>query len=383
MHLRKTNYTQFFIANDCYCGQAHYSIEYRMKMIRKRLIIMEPVINKYRINVIDLIRGFALMGLPFVNVLAFWSANINLTGTQEDIWVQRFLYLFVEGRFYAIFSFLFGLGLWIFLSRAKEKNDRPYSLFIRRMLILGIVGWIHHLINPGEALLIYAVLGVPVVFFDKVPKQINLILGIAGVIIGSFIGAKLLLILPLMMLGLAFGQYRVFESYIKRRKTWMTVAVLSFVATSISVAFLWQKAPVDGLVYYMEGFELTETQVLSNRAFFDFADLSLTFAPFFSVFYVSFLVLLEPLVKKLLSPLNAFGRMAFTNYIGQSVILVIIAMFIPAGTVVSYIDATITCVLVVIAQIITSSFWLRSFKYGPLEWLWRCGTYGKWITIRK
>ncbi|MFP3919215.1 DUF418 domain-containing protein [Lysinibacillus telephonicus] len=344
---------------------------------------MEPVINKYRINVIDLIRGFALMGLPFVNVLAFWSANINLTGTQEDIWVQRFLYLFVEGRFYAIFSFLFGLGLWIFLSRAKEKNDRPYSLFIRRMLILGIVGWIHHLINPGEALLIYAVLGVPVVFFDKVPKQINLILGIAGVIIGSFIGAKLLLILPLMMLGLAFGQYRVFESYIKRRKTWMIVAVLSFVATSISVAFLWQKAPVDGLVYYMEGVELTEAQVLSNRAFFDFANLSLTFAPFFSVFYVSFLVLLEPLVKKLLSPLNAFGRMAFTNYISQSVILVIIAMFIPAGTVVSYIDATITCVLVVIAQIITSSFWLRSFKYGPLEWLWRCGTYGKWISIRK
>ncbi|MEF2290606.1 MULTISPECIES: DUF418 domain-containing protein [Virgibacillus] len=344
---------------------------------------MKPIIKKDRINVIDLIRGFALIGLPFVNVLAFWSSNINLSGTQEDILVQRFLYIFVEGRFYTIFSFLFGLGIWIFLSRAKEKNDRPYALFIRRMLILGIAGGIHQVINPGEALLIYAILGLPVVFFDKFPKHINLILGIAGVITGSFFGAKLLMTLPLMMLGLAFGQYRVIESYIKKRKTWMIVAVLSFVATIISVAFLWQKAPVDGLVSNMDGVELTEAQVSSNRDFYDFADLSFTFTPFFSVFYVSFLVLLEPLARKLLSPLNSFGRMAFTNYIGQSVILVIIAMFIPTGTVVSYITATITCVLVVIAQIIISAFWLRYFKYGPLEWLWRCGTYGKWLSIRK
>lgn len=344
---------------------------------------MEPTINRNRINIIDLIRGFALIGLPFVNVIALWGANINLSGTQQDIWVQRFLYLFVEGRFYAIFSFLFGLGFWIFLSRAKAKNNRPYALFIRRMIILALVGGIHQLINPGEALLVYAILGVPIVFFDKVPKQMNLILGIVGIIIGSVFGAKILLTLPLMMLGLAFGQYRIFESYMKKRKVWMTVAVLSFLAISMTVAYLWQKAPSDGLVTYMEGVELTDAQYTSNRAFFDFVDLSMIFAPLFSVFYVSLLVLLEPFASKLLSPLNAFGRMAFTNYIGQSVILVIIAMFIPVGTIVSYTLATIMCALVVVAQIIVSSLWLGTYKYGPLEWLWRCGTYGQWLPIRK
>src|SRR5699024_9055989 len=118
---------------------------------------MEPTINTNRINVIDLIRGFAFIGLPFVNVLALCGSNINLSGAQMDVWIQRFLYIFVEGRFYAIFSFLFGLGIWIFLSRAKEKNNQPYALFIRRMVILGIVGGLHQLINPGEALLIYAI----------------------------------------------------------------------------------------------------------------------------------------------------------------------------------------------------------------------------------
>ena len=344
---------------------------------------IKPTMNTERIKIIDVIRGFALIGLPFVNVLALWSSNVNLSGTQADIWIQRFLYIFIEGRFYAIFSFLFGLGIWIFLSRAKEKRDRPYVLFIRRMVILAVVGTLHQLINPGEALLIYAIMGIPVVFLDKVPKKLNLMLGIAGIILGSYIGNKTLITFPLMILGVAFGQYRVFESYLKNRKKWMMVAVLSFAVTSVIVVFLWQKAPSDGLITQMEGYELTEAQIDTNIAFYDFADLAFVFAPFLSVFYVSFLVLIEPIIGKLLTPLNAFGRMAFTNYIGQSVILVVLLMFIPNGKVVSYAVATITCLLVVVAQIIASTLWLKYFKYGPLEWIWRCGTYGKWLPIRK
>lgn len=346
-------------------------------------LAMKPTTNTDRIKVIDLIRGFALIGLPFVNVLTLWGSNVNLSGAQGDIWIQRFLNIFIEGRFYAIFSFLFGLGLWLFLSRAKEKHAQPYVLFTRRMVILAGVGILHHLINPGEALLYYAIMGVPVLFLDKIPKKLNLILGIVGIIIGSYVGNKILITLPLMVLGLAFGQYRVFESYIKNRKMWILFAVLSFVATSILVVLLWQKAPTGGLVTGMEGYELTEAQIESNIDFYNFADLALAFAPFFSVFYVSFLVLIEPLIGKILAPLNSFGRMAFTNYIGQSVILVILLIFIPEGKMVSYSVATLTCALVVITQIVGSSLWLKLFRYGPLEWLWRCGTYGKWLPIRK
>ncbi|MEI4789064.1 DUF418 domain-containing protein [Bacillus sp. FJAT-53060] len=342
---------------------------------------MKPTINKDRINVIDLIRGFALIGLPFLNVLVLWAPHVHLSGTQGDILVQRFLYIFVEGRFYAIFSFLFGLGIWIFITRAKEKTNHPYALFIRRMLILAIVGGIHQIIQPGEALLVYAILGLPVVFFDRLPRWINLTLGIVGIMIGSYLGVKVFLPLPLMILGIAFGQYRIFETYIKMRKIWVMVAVLSFVATTISAVFLWLKSPTLGLSF--EGVKLSEAQLASNSAFYDMTDLSMMLAPIFSVFYVSFLVLLEPLMKKWVSPLNSFGRMAFTNYIGQSVILAIIAIFIPDGIVVSYTVSTITCAIVVIAQIIFSSLWLRFFKYGPLEWIWRCGTYGKWLTILK
>lgn len=86
---------------------------------------MEPTTQKTRIDVIDLLRGFALIGLPFVNVIGLWMGQLNLSGTETDILVQRFLYVFIEGRFYAIFSFLFGLGIWIFLSGAKTNTAQP------------------------------------------------------------------------------------------------------------------------------------------------------------------------------------------------------------------------------------------------------------------
>lgn len=344
---------------------------------------MEPTMNRNRIQVIDSLRGFALFGLPFVNVLALWSAYINLSGTTSDLWIQRFLYIFVEGRFYAIFSFLFGLGLWIFYTRAQEKENRPLVLFIRRMLILFGVGVVHQLIHPGEALLFYSMIGIPVFFLHKMPKLANLLIGIIGIIVGSLVGQKILLILPLMILGLAFGQYRLFETFEKHRKKWLAVMVISLIIMSLAVVILWQKAPANGLVTYKAHVALTDEQIQSNLVFYDFAELSLRLAPMFSVFYVSLLVLLSSLTKKMGRPLQAFGRMAFTNYIGQSIILVGFTMFIPEGTTISYLTTMLVCLVLVVVQMGLSMYWFNYFKYGPLEWLWRCGTYQSWLAIRK
>src|SRR5699024_3469698 len=134
-------------------------------------LTIQPTMNTNRIKVIDVIRGFALIGLLFVNVLALWSSNINLSWTQADIWVQRFLYIFIDASFYAAFSLLFVLVIWIFLLRAIEKKVHPFVLFIRRMVILAIVGALPQLINPGAALLVHALMGISVVFLDKIPKK--------------------------------------------------------------------------------------------------------------------------------------------------------------------------------------------------------------------
>lgn len=111
----------------------------------------------------------------------------------------------------------------------------------------------------------------------------------------------------------------------------------------------------------MKQIELTEEQFQSNSAFYEFANLSLKLAIPFSVFYVSLLVILEPLMKKLIRPLQDFGRMAFTNYIGQSIILVGLTLLIPAGTTISYMTTMLVCLLIVIVQMGFSMYWLNYF----------------------
>lgn len=251
------------------------------------------------------------------------------------------------------------------------------------MIILAIVGGFHQLFQPGESLLIYAILAFIVLFFDKLPKQVNLGLGVIGVIVGSILSAKILLPIPFMILGLACGQYRLFEKVKKNHKMWIFVMVVSFVITCLLSVYLWQQAPRHGSLGFVEGVELTEEQIESNIQFYAFAKLSLAVAPFFSIFYVSLLVVLEPLMRNLLTPINALGRMAFTNYIGQTVLLLLFMQLALSGKVASYGMAVIVCSFIIILQMLLSTVWLKIFKYGPLEWLWRCGTYGKWLAIKR
>ena len=74
-----------------------------------------------RIDELDYIRGFALLGIILVNILALLNIKIPDPNT-VDASYQRFLYLFVEGRFFSIFSFLFGVGFYIFISRAIARE---------------------------------------------------------------------------------------------------------------------------------------------------------------------------------------------------------------------------------------------------------------------
>src|SRR5699024_11590787 len=111
------------------------------------------------------------------------------------------------------------------------------------------------------------------------------------------------------------------------RKSWTFVLVVSFVATIIATVYLWMQAPSLGMTSYMDSFELTELQIDMNRAFFAFTEIALMLAPIFTLFYVSSLVIVEPFIGKLLKPLYAYGRMAFTNYLGKTVMLLLFMKF--------------------------------------------------------
>ncbi|MED0937295.1 DUF418 domain-containing protein [Bacillus mobilis] len=336
-------------------------------------------ITNKRIDELDYIRGFALLGIILVNILALLHIKIPEPNTMDASY-QRFLYLFVEGRFFSIFSFLFGVGFYIFITRAIAKGKNGYILFLRRVVALFIFGLIHQMFQPGEALTLYAICGLIVLPFYKAKKQINLVIGLILTIVFSIMGAKELLPLGLILLGLAAGQYKVFENLSAKIKQ---VAIFTGVMFVLSVVALWYQygyVPADPFVNIIL---MNEDGTMDAAA--QFLQIGVTVGPIISAFYVGALILLLQLkpVQILLAPLKYYGRMALTNYIGQTAMILIAgSVFNFAGNL-TYMQTLYVCIAIYAIQIVFSVIWMKIFKMGPLEWIWRVITYWTVTPLKK
>ncbi|UPW81432.1 DUF418 domain-containing protein [Lysinibacillus sp. Ag94] len=333
---------------------------------------MQPIELNKRIDTLDYLRGFALLGIILVNIPALlW---IKTPDTSIDIAYNRFLILFVEGKFFSIFSFLFGVGFYIFISRAMAKNNNAYLLFIRRIIILLLIGLVHFYFQPGEALTVYAIFGLIALPFYKVRKEINITLGLILLAITAYYGIKIAMPFPLILLGLAAGQYRIFEKIHDNRKSILTFTVIMFMISIGGLLYQWHYVP-EAMVNIdnMTTDEMTEHMTNIEK----FSLIGLQFSPFVSAFYVGLLMLLLklPLCQALLSPLKDYGQMALTNYLGQTALILLIGNTFDLIGNIRFIQSLWICISIYMFQLLFSKIWLKYFKFGPLEWLWRMGTY--------
>ncbi|HEK9100754.1 TPA: DUF418 domain-containing protein [Bacillus pseudomycoides] len=341
---------------------------------------MEKNITNKRIDELDYIRGFALLGIILVNILALLNIKTPDPGT-IDASYQRFLYLFVEGRFFSIFSFLFGVGFYIFITRAIAKGKNGYVLFLRRLVALFVFGVIHQMFQPGEALAIYAVCGLITLPFYKVNKRINLVIGLILTIVIGIFGGKTLLPIPLILLGLAAGQYRVFEN-IREKTTQVAVfTAIMFILSAIGLWYQYQQVPALPFDNVILGGVDDPNMEQANM----FMTIGVMVGPIVSAFYVGLLILLlqTKLVQTLLVPLKYYGRMALTNYVGQTAMILIAgSMFNFTGNL-TYVQTLYVCIVIYAIQIVFSIIWMKFFKMGPFEWIWRVVTYWTVTPLKK
>lgn len=128
---------------------------------------LNPINIYERIESIDLLRGFALLGILIMNIISF--SNIGTGYMNPTIgagiegyngFIHGFSYLFADMRFMSIFSILFGAGILIFSDNAIRKGTNAGKYHYRRMLLLLIFGLIHaYLIWMGDILVMYAICG--------------------------------------------------------------------------------------------------------------------------------------------------------------------------------------------------------------------------------
>ena len=406
----------------------------------KSLPKAEPVQVQERIEVLDVIRGFALLGVLMANMAWFSSPALYFEILGKDMWTgawdtttSSFINLLVSGKFYSMFSFLFGLGFAIFFERAMERTVKPKLLFYRRLFILLLIGLAHaFFIWYGDILVTYALLGFLLpLFFNRKPKTL---IKWAISLFSIFI-----LLLALVMGSLALGRmfneaaitdslqpfYADIESKIESsfhaygqgtfaeimaQRTSDTLFSFSQIFTGIFVIFpfflfglyagkkkifqniesnltsirkIWIWSLVIGLTMSIVKFIFKN---LMGADFYSFYTVIHTGSGFLGdiglcLFFMTSIVLLYQNRKWMLKlkPLAYMGRMPLSNYLFQSIVCTTIFYsygFGLYGKVGSALGLVLTVVIFTI-QIFISKYWFKHYRFGPVEWVWRCLTYGK------
>lgn len=395
--------------------------------------IAAPAGERERIVAIDVLRGFAVLGILLMNVQSFSmisaaymnpTANDKLAGGGYAVWA--FTHLFTDLKFMAVFSLLFGAGIVLMTGRAEQRGARVAGLHYRRQFWLLVIGLAHaHLVWYGDILVPYALLGMLLFGFRKRTPR-TLMMG-AAVLLGMGFLSMLLggLSAPNWPPEVAAEQAaqwapppeEVAAQVDAYRGSWLEQqAVRSqealMLETFVFAAFLgWR---VGGLM--LLGMALFKLGVLSAERSERFyrnlalAGLSLglpiiaagmvlnTVAAFefpWSMFQgslfnyvgslgvalgyigVVMLAVLRGWLPRLQERLAAAGRMALTNYLTQS----LICTFLFYGHGMAWFERTSRAeqLLVVAAvwalQLWWSHWWLKRYRFGPFEWLWRSLTY--------
>jgi uncharacterized protein len=386
-----------------------------------------------RIEAIDVLRGFTLFGIIVVHFLEQYYAGIwpeqysdATTPTLADKITGGFISLLISGKFYMIFSFLFGLSFYMQFSKSgREKNFT--ARFAWRLTILFIIGFIHHLHYRGDILTIYAILGFGLLLCYRLPDNYLLVVALFLILnIPAFIAravdaifpagdgnpfsifpqqqlldymntlrsgsymevlkanffefagkmqiqvltGRLYITLGLFLLGIYVGRKNIFnrpEAHIPLFKKLLKYGGLTVLSTIV----------FSGIVFggsALAGWTLSpEVNWLMGGFVIDIFNAAM------ATIYVATVIVLFQKTKwqKRLMIFSPVGKMGLTTYLMQSVFGTIIffnfgfGLFMEIGALISVAIG----VALFVVQIIFARIWFNYFTQGPIEWIWRNLTY--------
>jgi uncharacterized protein len=403
---------------------------------------LAPVQPAERIQIVDILRGFALFGILFVNMTIFSQpiqaivlpADPNLPFyDRAALWL---IHALGEGKFYALFSLLFGLGLTLQMERIEGRGGRFVPLYARRLLVLLGIGLVHaFLIWMGDILILYALLGFLLILFRKARPRTLLIWVVILIALPLLFSAAATALIAwasnfpeaTSQIEQSFAQTEAaFVSDLQRAAQVYThgdfaaitaqrvsdyfgigmtgFAVMGFNVMAmflLGVYFgkrgffknlpenqgLFRKLLLWGLLIGLTGNLLYATLIIPISRIYQTWTLFLATtgqtvgAPLLMLAYVSALCLLalSPGWGKRLRVLAPVGQMALTNYLMQSIICTLIFYGYGLGLFgkVGHAAGIAMAIAIYLLQIPFSHWWMKRFYYGPAEWLWRSLTYLK------
>lgn len=391
-----------------------------------------PIAQSDRIGEVDIIRGFALFGVLWMNVLGMGGFVVpedkihGLTQfeTLETI-VGYWSLLLMSGKAQALFSLLFGFGFAIMMERIGARGGDGPRTYLRRLTVLLIVGIAHTcLLWTGDILNAYAAMGFLLLLTRRWPKGWLLGVGL------TFAAVVPIAVMVFYQLTTPAGQQPAFLALFEAgaEARWPIVMghdYPAFVVAMFKALFVEFYSQPIAISYFgailgrfLIGSWVFRQGWLQNpqKHLIGFAVVAATFIPvgllltlrrpiwtamelepmswalaimrgagpaaelILAIGYGALLMVLcqIPAVRRRLSGLGSVGQLALTNYLTQSVFFVLVLYGFGLGLL-PWMGATLTLVFSVVlftAQIVFSRWWLARYRFGPAEWLWRWATYG-------
>lgn len=366
---------------------------------------LRPVAPGERIPALDIVRGFALFGVLLAYTLWNLGNPPEQTYSNADRILDWTMSALVDTKAYTLFAFLFGLGFSIQLTRAAARGASIVSVYSRRLLALLLIGLAHAaLLRNGDILVPYAVMGFFLLLFRNASNKTLAVVAVIGVVYpylargawdltgmpfpqrpdtesASYLADNLAWVrywystaitfwpasLPMFLCGLYAGRRRFFENAAAHRRTlWRTIiaglgiGALAYLGRGV-LLMRWANSSL-----HIEQ-RLTLGLLWSAHAWG------------LAAFYASSMLLLlqRHSWQRRLAPLGAVGRMALTNYLLQAALIVpVCAGFGLFGRVTPSLGLLLA-LTVWSVQVPASVWWLKRFRFGPAEWVWRSLTYGR------
>jgi uncharacterized protein len=392
--------------------------------------LSQPIDLKNRIHSLDLLRGFAVLGILIMNItsfsqisMAYMNPTIGAGLEGYNQYFHGFNYIFADTRFMSIFSMLFGAGVVLFTQRIEAKGKRVAALHYKRMFWLLLFGLIHaYFIWVGDILVTYAICGSLVFFFRK--KSIRTLFIMAVILFLIPISLKFMTYygMPADALESTFAFFHPSAEQIASQTQAMRGSYLEQMPLRVEdaiqiqtlvfmIEMFWRASAMMllGMILYRKGILSAEkstayykklmwvgfvpglilsgiglSQVYAsewNAAYVMNIGANYKFVSglFMALGYIGLVIWCykKGIFKKFQNRLRATGRMAFTNYIGMSVICTLLfnghglGLF---GTL-DRLQQFLIVISVWVLILIISPLVLKNYRLGPLEWLWRKLTY--------
>ncbi len=358
------------------------------------------MIKNARIVSIDALRGVVLLGILLVHMSAFWGFSLSndFCLSNIDSLLRKTILLFLEGKCRIIFSILFGISFYLIL----RNPNYTVKKFVWRCFLLLILGLFMQVFYTHNVLMWYGLMGIILVCFRKLKPHHLLssfiILFLFSSFVSKFSVGTLIFGEPLTVRYqvdsslLDILNYPLSDSVIEFLTGIFDGGIFLFLSYFVLGYYLGKVGFVDNMgkslnfkCIVISGGGYVLLHLLIRQIFIlygknDIVALLLPFKNLFAaIFYAIVFLYLYKRFGKYLSWLEAYGKLGLTNYCLQDILGVVFMTTIFTKGEYSFTFMLIFFVGVYLLLLLLGIVWLRHFKYGLLEWVWRCLTNLQYI----